>query len=52
MKTNQIIRVVSIALLLGLMVGITGCSNLLHNENDWAFKKGASPVFIPLEVSR
>lgn len=39
-------------LLIAFALGLTACSNPLHNENDWAFKKGASTDYIPLQVSR
>lgn len=34
-------------------VGIlSSCKSTLHNPNDWAFRKGASPEHVPLQVSK
>lgn len=37
------------ALFLG---GLTSCRGVFHNENDWVMKKGAMPVYVPLQVSK
>lgn len=41
-----------VAAMLGLVFGLASCSNPLHNENDWAMRKGASPAHVPMEVSK
>lgn len=32
--------------------GLTACHGVFHNENDWVMKKGSSPVYVPLQVSK
>ena len=49
MKTKAI-RLATVAVTAFIIVGLTSCAQF-HNENDWAFKKGANHTFVPREVS-
>ncbi len=31
---------------------LASCHGVFSNENDWAMKKGAQPVYVPLQVSK
>ena len=53
MKANSLL-VKCILFVVGTCAGglLTGCQSTFNNPNDWAFRKGASPEHVPLQVSK
>jgi hypothetical protein len=53
MKVRQYFLKISLAALAAMSLSLlTSCKGTLNNENDWAFRKGSSPEYVPLQVSK
>ncbi len=51
MKSTSIKAVRNTALGLLLVFVASSCKGLLHNENDWPFKKGVKKTYVPKEIT-
>lgn len=48
---KPILRLVFAVASLALVLGFSSCS-LLHNQNDWAFNKGESFLYMPWQIGK